>query len=131
MALPSAPLGPLLPRRVWALRFRRGRPPEAHPVFRHDETSRASWRCLTHHLHESALLPIPSVRVRKHGSLISSTERPCPQAFWKADVLCWLLRTSVQKKRRDLCQDYRPPLLPCHHKETRVQKIEYQQASAQ
>src|SRR5438132_13951390 len=37
---------------LWALRFPRGRPPEAHPVFRHDETSRASWRCLTHHLHE-------------------------------------------------------------------------------
>jgi len=35
------------------------------------------------------------------------------------------------EKRRDLCQDYRPPLLPCHHKETRVQKMENRQASAQ
>ncbi len=34
-----------------------------NPVFRHDETSRASCRCLTHHLHESSLLPILSVRV--------------------------------------------------------------------
>jgi hypothetical protein len=55
-------------------------------VFRHDETCLASCRCLIHHLYESSLLPILSVRVRKHGYFISSTERPCSQAFWKADV---------------------------------------------
>ncbi len=54
-----------------------------NPVFHHDETSRASWRCLIHHLHESSLLPILSVRVPKHGYLISSTERPCSQAFFQ------------------------------------------------
>src|SRR5439155_5935710 len=40
-------------------------PSLGNPVFRHDKTFRASCRCLTHHLHESSLLPIRSVRVPK------------------------------------------------------------------
>ncbi len=61
----------------------RGRPPKAHPVFRHDETSRASCRCLTHHLPESSLLPTLSVRVRRHGYFILNTKRPWLQAFYQ------------------------------------------------
>jgi len=58
-------------------------PSLGNPVFRHDETSRASCRCLTHHLHESSLLPIPYRESAQDGYLISSTERPCPQAFFQ------------------------------------------------
>src|SRR5215469_15884367 len=32
-------------------------------MFRHDETSRAQRRCLTHHLHETSLVPILPARV--------------------------------------------------------------------
>ncbi len=38
-------------------------PSLGNPVFRHDETYRASCRCLTHHLHETSLVPIPSARI--------------------------------------------------------------------
>jgi len=42
----------------------------------------------THHLPETSLVPIPFVRVRKHGYLISSTERPWFQAFYQGTCTC-------------------------------------------
>src|SRR6266851_3464429 len=38
-------------------------------MFRHDETSRASCRCLMHHLHETSLVPILPVRVPRTATL--------------------------------------------------------------
>ena len=38
-------------------------PSLGNPVFRHDETSRAQRRCLTHHLHEASLAPILPARI--------------------------------------------------------------------
>src|SRR6266852_4375915 len=51
-------------------------PSVGNPVFRHDETSRASCRCLTHHLHESSLLPILSVRVPETATLSRARKDP-------------------------------------------------------
>src|SRR6266536_1021336 len=51
-------------------------PSLGNPVFRHDETYLASCRCLTHHLHESSLLPIPSVRVPKTATLSRARKDP-------------------------------------------------------
>ena len=50
-------------RLLWALRFASWSPSLGNPVFRHDETYRASCRCLIHHLHETSLVPIPSARI--------------------------------------------------------------------
>src|SRR5438132_14130566 len=38
-------------------------------MFRHDGTSRAPRRCLTHHLHETSLVPILSARVSRTATL--------------------------------------------------------------
>ena len=38
-------------------------------MFRHDETYLAQHRCLTHHLHETSLVPILSVRVPRTATL--------------------------------------------------------------
>ncbi len=38
-------------------------------MFRHDETRRAQCRCLTHHLHETSLVPILSARVSRTATL--------------------------------------------------------------
>jgi len=59
----SSPLEPSPSRLLWALRFASWSPSLGNPVFRHDETYRASCRCLIHHLHETSLVPIPSARI--------------------------------------------------------------------
>ena len=46
-----------------------GSHPLGNPVFRHDETSRAQRRCLTHHLHEASLAPILPARVPRTATL--------------------------------------------------------------
>src|SRR5260370_15500498 len=38
-------------------------------MFRHNETYRAQHRCLTHHLHETSLVPILSARVPRTATL--------------------------------------------------------------
>ncbi len=38
-------------------------------MFRHDETSRAQRRCLTHHLYETSLVPILPAKVPKTATL--------------------------------------------------------------
>src|SRR5260370_41699234 len=45
-------------------------------MFRHDETCLASCRCLIHHLFESSLLPILSVRVPKTATLSRARKDP-------------------------------------------------------
>src|SRR5260370_30704309 len=45
-------------------------------MFRHDETCRASCRCLIHHLYESSLLPILPVRVPKTATLSRARKDP-------------------------------------------------------
>ena len=44
-------------------------PSLGNPVFRHDETSRAQRRCLTHHLHEASLAPILPARIPRTATL--------------------------------------------------------------
>lgn len=63
------------------------------PMFRHDETSLAPRRCLTHHLPETSLVPILATRVRKHGYFIPDTTRRLPASVLPEDVyfhLRWL-----------------------------------------
>jgi len=45
------------------------------------EDVRAPRRCLIHHLHETSVVPILSLRVRRHGYFVPGIERLWPQAF--------------------------------------------------
>ena len=58
-------------------------------MFRHNETYRAQRRCLTHHLPETSLVPILSLRIRRHGYFVPSSDRLWPQAF------CQRMCTSI------------------------------------
>jgi len=50
---------------------------------------RAQHRCLTHHLHETSLVPILPARIRRHGYFVPSTGRLWLQAF------CQRMCTSI------------------------------------
>src|SRR5258708_35097501 len=45
-------------------------------MFRRDETYRAQRRCLTHHLHETSLVPILSARVPRTATLFQVQKGP-------------------------------------------------------
>src|SRR5215471_13468495 len=45
-------------------------------MFRHDQTSRAPRRCLTHHLDETSLVPIPVARVPRTATLSRVPQGP-------------------------------------------------------
>ena len=66
---PSPPGRSSLLPLLWALRFASWSPSVGNPMFRHDETSRAQRRCLTHHLPETSLVPILPARVPRTATL--------------------------------------------------------------
>jgi hypothetical protein len=61
--------------------------------------------------------------VASTGDRIKGMAFPVPFTFQRTRRMPVLATKDIRSKnRKDLCQNYRPPLLPCHHKEMRVRK---------
>src|SRR5450755_3113469 len=72
-------------------------------MFRHNETSLAPRRCLTHHLHETSLVPILPARIRRHGYFVLGTGRRLPSSVLEDGCV---LASSVIEVRAMLPSPY-------------------------